>query len=260
MNKNHLEQSKLSNRNTKSSLNFISNILIEPRNTSIKAKINYSKLSKPSFTRVANFLCRNESNTFNLTSSESTIKFHINSTEILQKLRKIYEDYQLTPFMKVREDYIEKKQRFLYDKKTMKENFDRETERIIRENKELNDNLKEFDGFVDREQAAERSSREVKKIGIKGELVKHLEKFSAGADRLDWEVVEKKIDGVFNGGDDFGFEDLIRFLSFKVLQSVKGKVGWVKNGVKCVDRVEKMAKEESLKGFETKASLNSMYY
>ena len=162
--------------------------------------------------------------------------------------------------MKVREDYIEKKQRFLYDKKRMKENFDREIERIIQENKEMNESLKGFEGFKYREHAVEGNLHRVQKTGVKGELTKHLEKFSCGAELLDWKEVEKKLDSAFNGGKDFALEDLLRFLSFKVLQTARDNVRGVRNDVKCAQGVGIMRKELSLKGFDTKTSLNSMYY
>src|SRR5574343_401645 len=89
MNKNHIEQSKLSNRNTKSSLNFINNILIEAPSKSIKPKINYSKIVKPSFTRVANYLCRNESKSSSFSHSDSTVNFQLSLTQIIEKLKKM---------------------------------------------------------------------------------------------------------------------------------------------------------------------------
>lgn len=259
MNKNQLEHPKLSNRNTKSSLNFISNILIEPQGKLLKPKINYSKIIKPSFTRVANILCRNESKAFNLASSESAIKFQSSLTEILEKLRKVYEDYQLTPFMKVREDYIEKKQRFLSEQRARKESFDREIERLGLENKEINEKLKEFDGFGDRENGVEGSLVKVHRIGTKGELVKHLESFSFGADKLDRAVIDKKLDRVFHGMENIALDDLVCFLSFKVLQMVRKNDDKGKRSKEWKGNLEIMNKEESLIGFDTKTSLNSMY-
>ena len=171
----------------------------------------------------------------------------------------MYEDYQLTPFMKVREDYIENKQRFIRDNMRRKEDFDREVERLTLENKEMSQRLKEFDGLGFKEYALDGNLPRVQRIGEKGELVKYLELFSCGADRLDSGVIDKKLDRVFHGVKNIGLDDLVCFLSFKVLQRVKRNQSENKRSGDWKGNEGIMKKDESLIGFDTRTSLNSMY-
>jgi hypothetical protein len=271
MNKNPLECTKLSSRGTKSSLNFISTLIHDPGRKTPKSKqiINYSKVLKPSFTKFANSLCNNDLKAKNLTFTENHLKLTKNTSEVLEKIRSLSDDYNLSPFMKVRQEYLNNKQRILVEKRAKELDF-QEKIRVLEEKRKIltekasqkcrkSGKIDEFQQ-IDLEEYLKKFSRN-KKMFNDQETVENLMKIVKDMKNSEKTNKNQALDKVFSKNLKNTSEGLISSLCKKILKEIEtSKKILEKTFQVSQQRLETLKKVESFKTFDTRTSLNSVYY
>jgi len=264
--------SRLSSTNTKSSANFVS--LLCPKQSQKlkngKLTVQYSKIFKPSVKLYAEYLNKSSVSSKKSSkgsSSDSEDISAVNFYEVSQRIRAIYEDFQLRPFMQILKGYKQEKSKILQEKSLEKEARTSVLNTLKEENAALEAELASMPEKIEKisQEEVQKHLNKFSSLGCKTELTDAIcAEFCSFKISKSWTAVQKlnaQITEFFSMAElQDSYNDIIstfcKQISLEIgrTQAAKDKASKLTSQKGNVVRVF-----ETLKAFETGVSISSVY-